>query len=144
LKDHRATGRVAAEIDAAPIAAVQGIVRGERGLAYRSGERLGNPRGALEDIERMTGRVPEPLRFVAVDRRGSWGQRVEAHADNGQTPCLISIAENRNPELTAPGVGLAEHRLSLGCPGIGGLGGELGRGGAHALAPDPPPPAPAR
>ena len=75
---------------------------------------LGHPGRALEDLQRVGQRVPEPLRFVAVDRRCARGQHVEVHADDWQAACLLAVAEHRDGELEAREPGLDEHRLLVG------------------------------
>ena len=64
-------------------------------------QRVGNPRRALEQVERIRDRVPEPLRFVAVDRRCARGQHVEAQPDDGQAACLVAVADDGDGELAA-------------------------------------------
>ena len=59
-------------------------------------------------------RVPQPLRFVAVDRRRALGQRFKVHADDRQTAGLVAVAEHRDGELGAGEIGLDEHRLGVG------------------------------
>src|SRR5690606_5157998 len=68
LDDVRDAGRVDANVDARPVATAERAIGGEYSGFDRAAERIVDERGALEDLERVVGAVPEPLRLVAVHR----------------------------------------------------------------------------
>ena len=73
----------------------------------------------------MARRVPQPLGFVAVDRRRTLGQRIKTHADDGQAACFVAISEDRDGEFGPGQIGLDEHGLGVGGEEIRHLTDEL-------------------
>src|SRR3989441_6460590 len=103
---------VDAHVDATPVAAPERAIRIECDALGLAAERVGDAHGrALEDRERVLARIPDPLRFVAVDGRGAGGQRRGIEADEGQTAHVAVVAEDRDCELRSREIRLDEDRL---------------------------------
>src|SRR2546422_5437847 len=103
---------VDAHIDATPVAAPERAIRVECDALGLAAERVGCADwGALEDRERVFARIPDPLRFVAVDGRGAGGQRRKIECDEGQTAHVAVVAEDRDRELRSGEIRLDEDRL---------------------------------
>src|SRR5881396_4361327 len=83
-------------VDAAPVAAPEGAIRIERDALRLPAERFGDAgRRALEDRERMLGRVPDPFGFVAVHRGAPCGSVAKSNPTIGKqrtSPSLPRIA----------------------------------------------------
>src|SRR3954454_19458420 len=114
LDDHRATIRVAAYIDTAPVAAFQGVVRSERGRPNFLGETLGDAGRALVDLQRIARSIPDPLCLIAVNRWRSLGQHIKTHADDRQTARFFAVAQDGDGELLTGQIGLDDYRLGVG------------------------------
>ena len=59
----------------------------------------------------MLARVPDPLRFVAVDGRRAGGQGGEIEPDDRQATHIAVVAEDGDRELRAREIGLDEYGL---------------------------------
>src|SRR6266568_728044 len=118
-----------ANVDAAPVAAPEGAIRIERDALRLPAERFGDAgRRALEDRERMLGRVPDPFGFVAVHRRRAVRQRREIESDDRQTAHVAVVAEDRDGELWSGQIGLDDDRLAVAIQKERYTLGELRRG----------------
>src|SRR3954469_20110220 len=66
LDDVRHAGRVEANVDPRPVAAAEHPIRAKDDVFDRGLELVVDARRALEDVEWVAGRIPDPLRLVAV------------------------------------------------------------------------------
>src|SRR5260221_12621822 len=84
FKDMRLSRLVETDVDPAPIAATEDIV----GLPANPFDFIPqggrNPRRTFEDIERVVGPVPYPLRFEGIDAVYPGGERIELDFDDGE------------------------------------------------------------
>src|SRR3954464_12288305 len=94
LDNHRTTAGVAPHIDAAPVAAFQGVVGSEGSGPNFLGEILRDTGGTFINVERIARRVPDPLSLIAINRWRTLGQCIKSHADNRQTASFLTVAEN--------------------------------------------------
>jgi len=113
--DHvRHAKAVHTDVDAAPITAAERAVRVERGAPGLATERVGDAgRRALENVERMLARVPNPFRLVAVHGRRAGRERGEIEFDDRETPHVAVVAEDRDREFRPGEIRLDEDRLGV-------------------------------
>src|SRR6185503_5836972 len=106
------TEAVHPDVDPAPVTAAERAVGVERDALRFADQRLRNPaRRALENLERVIARIPDPLRFVAVNGRRAGRQRRKIESDDRQTAHVAVVAQDRNGEFGTGQIGLDQDGL---------------------------------
>ena len=110
--DHvRLACRVQSDVDPRPVTTAKHAVGAEHDVFDRAPQLLSDPRGTFENLERLFGAIPDPLRLEAVDGKRAVGERFEVHADDGKHACVVAVAEHCTGEFGAGEVLLDEDGL---------------------------------
>src|SRR5262249_18124889 len=123
--DVRDTVGVESHVNPRPIAATEHAIRAQDDVFDLGSEPRVDARGALEDVERFAREIPDPLRFIPVDRHSAVGERVEIHTDQRKHTRHRTVAEHATRELGAGEVGFDDDRLLVGLEKEAALSEEL-------------------